>query len=214
MNDNKILNEYKALVKFLGELLGENTEVVLHDLTNYENSIIAIENGYISGREEGDPLTDLALKFIKDKELSRKNYITNYNGKTKTGHNLRSSTYFIKNDEGKIIGMLCVNINTSDLMYAKKILNKLIYGNKEVDEKISIPDEKFTNSIEELVDSIISDVIKEIPVLPERMTAEEKKDIVKKLDERGVFLLKNAIPKIAEILKTSEATIYRYLNSK
>ena len=110
--------------------------------------------------------------------------------------------------------MLCININTSDLMYAKKILNKLIYGNKEVDEKQSIPDEKFTNSIEELVDSIISDVIKEIPVLPERMTAEEKKDIVKKLDERGVFLLKNAIPKIAEILKTSEATIYRYLNSK
>lgn len=213
MNDNIILNKYKALVKFLGEVFGDNCEIVLHDLTDCEKSIIAIENGHISGRKKGDPLTDLALKFIKDKDLSTKDYITNYTGKTKLDHNLRSSTYFIKNDDGKIIGMLCININISDLIYAKKILDNLILG-KEEDKKQNIPNEMFTNSIEELVDSIIEDVIDEIPVSPERMTADEKTEIVKKLDDRGVFLLKNAIPKISTILKSSEATIYRYLNSK
>ncbi|MGM0602449.1 MAG: PAS domain-containing protein, partial [Bacillota bacterium] len=43
---SEYLNNYKPLVKFLAEVLGENCEVVLHDLNNLENSIIAIENGH------------------------------------------------------------------------------------------------------------------------------------------------------------------------
>ncbi|WP_238558869.1 helix-turn-helix domain-containing protein [Yersinia pestis] len=40
---------------------------------------------------------------------------------------------------------------------------------------------------------------------------DEKKEIVKKLNEKGVFLLKGAVAEVAMRLETSEQTIYRYL---
>ena len=47
----KDLESYKVLVDFLADYLGENTEVVLHDLSDCQSSIVAIRNGDISGRE-------------------------------------------------------------------------------------------------------------------------------------------------------------------
>ena len=45
-----LLYSYKTTVKFLGSVLGPDYEVVLQDLSNINHSVIAIENGHISGR--------------------------------------------------------------------------------------------------------------------------------------------------------------------
>ncbi|MGM0602448.1 MAG: helix-turn-helix transcriptional regulator, partial [Bacillota bacterium] len=198
--------------KFLAEVLGENCEVVLHDLNNLENSIIAIENGHISGRKVGDALTDLALKIVREGHDLEKDYMTNYTGKTKDGKDLRSSTYFIKKDS-KVAAMLCLNFDVSKFIEARDLLNEFITGDKKENKTIEDnSSEKFTNSIEELMHSIIENHISRISVPPKRMTAEEKKAVVKELEEEGVFLLKNSIAEVAGELETSEATIYRYLN--
>ena len=47
------LEPYRTLVSFLGEALGPDYEVVLHDLTSEEGTIAAIVNNNISGRTEG-----------------------------------------------------------------------------------------------------------------------------------------------------------------
>ena len=46
------LEPYRTLVSFLGEALGPDYEVVLHDLTSEEGTIAAIVNNNISGRTE------------------------------------------------------------------------------------------------------------------------------------------------------------------
>jgi len=209
---SEYLDNYKPLVKFLAEVLGENCEVVLHDLNNLENSIIAIENGHISGRKVGDALTDLALKIVREGHDLKKDYITNYTGKTKDGKDLRSSTYFIKKDN-KVAAMLCLNFDVSKFIEARDLLNEFITGDKKENQVIEdYSSEKFTNSIEELMHSIIENHVSRISIPPKRMTAEEKKAVVKELEKEGVFLLKNSISEVARELKTSEATIYRYLN--
>lgn len=48
-----ILDIYKGLVPFLGEALGKDCEVVLHDFREPGHSVIAIANGNISGRHVG-----------------------------------------------------------------------------------------------------------------------------------------------------------------
>ena len=58
------LEPYRTLVSFLGEALGPDYEVVLHDLTSEEGTIAAIVNNNISGRTEGAPLSNMALRFI------------------------------------------------------------------------------------------------------------------------------------------------------
>ena len=211
--ENRVLDKYKLLVDFLAEVLGENCEVVLHDVNDFENSIIAIENGHISGRKVGDSLTDLALNVLKDQKKLKNDYLTNYTGKTYDGKELKSSTYFIK-DEGEVIGMLCINIDVSKYVEARDLLNSFIGNNQNIEEQDENQDfsEKFTSSIEELIDNIIENSIGNSSIPPTRMTADEKKEITKKLDEKGVFLLKNSVSKVAKKLHTSEATIYRYLN--
>lgn len=54
---NPLLQQYIKLTEFLGLALGPDYEVVLHDLTNKDHSIIAIANSHISGRKLGAPLT-------------------------------------------------------------------------------------------------------------------------------------------------------------
>lgn len=211
--ESRFLDKYKILVEFLAEVLGENCEVVLHDVDNFENSIIAIENGHVSGRKVGDSLTDLALNILKDQKKLENDYLTNYTGKTYAGKELKSSTYFIKeNDE--VRGMLCINIDVSKYVEARELLDSFIGSSPELEEKDNCEDfsEQFTSSIEELIDSIIENLIGDSEVHPKRMTADEKKEITKKLDEKGVFLLKNSVSKVAAKLHTSEATVYRYLN--
>lgn len=66
------LQRFVPLVDFFGEALGPSTEIVLHDPTVPDKSIVAIANGHISGRKIGGPVTNLALMFMKqgDRELA------------------------------------------------------------------------------------------------------------------------------------------------
>jgi predicted transcriptional regulator YheO len=212
--ENRILDKYKILVEFLAKVLGENCEVVLHSTDDFENSIVAIENGHLSGREVGGSLTDLALNILKDQEELENDYLTNYTGKTYAGKELKSSTYFIRDDNDKVRGMLCINIDVSKYVKVRDLLNSLIGSKHNIEDANKNKDlsENFTSSIEELIDSMIENSIGSKSIPPNRMTAEEKKDITKKLDKRGVFLLKNSVSKVAKKLQTSEATVYRYLN--
>ena len=50
MRDRELLESYIPMVRFIAAICGPRCEVVLHDLKDIEHSIIAIENGHISGR--------------------------------------------------------------------------------------------------------------------------------------------------------------------
>lgn len=203
------LESYIHLVDFIGDFLGPNYEIVLHDVRNINNSIIAIKNGHISGRKLGGTLANLSLKHIKDNENSGKKYVLLY-GKTKDGRQLKTSTYFIRDEEEKIIGLLGINIDISNFVELKEKLEDFINYSKNpfVEEQ---EEEKFDNSIEDIMDNIIDEVVRESNTEVEMMDYLEKIEITKKLNDRGVFLIKGSVSNVAEKLKTSEATMYRYI---
>ena len=111
MTDQEILSLFIPFVKFLGEVLGENTEVVLHDISCPEQSIVAIEHGFHSGRAVGSSLTDFAFQVTNNKEYESEDYLVNYKAKAK-GKEFIASTFYIKN-QGRLIGMLCLNTDTT-----------------------------------------------------------------------------------------------------
>jgi predicted transcriptional regulator YheO len=206
---NSKLKPYIHLVDFISDFLGPNYEVVLHDVTNINHSIIAIRNGEISGRKLGGSLPDLSFKHIKENSDNGKKYILLY-GKTKDGRQLKTSTYFIRDEDEKIIGLLGINTDISKFIDLKERLETFINydGGNFVEEK---EEEHFENSVEDIMENIIDDVIGEYKLLIDRMDHLEKVEIVKKLSQKGVFLIKGSVPKVAEKLKTSEATMYRYI---
>lgn len=220
-NKRHPLAPYIPLVDFIAGIVGPYCEVVLHDMQNLDESIVAIKNEHISGRKLGGPLTDFGLKILKDKCHDKTDFILNYQNKSKDGRSLRSSTFFIKDHDKKLIGMLCINIDLSAPIAAKNFIDTFIIGeNKDhisdflpinsFDESNST--ENLTKSIDELIYTIIENTINGYAIPPERLSPDEKQDIICKLNEKGVFLLKGAVSKVASHLKVSENTVYRYLN--
>lgn len=214
------VHEIIPMVKFMAKVLGPNAEVLLHDLRDYDHSIIAIENSHISGRKIGGPITDLVLNIIKNKSYETEDFITNYTGKSKSGNLLKSSTYYIKNDQNELIGLLCVNVDMSVFMdFDKRLrqiinydLNEDVFGPEESVRPAAEVEENFGESLEDLSATSIEALVNESGISPERMSPEEKIEIVRQLNDKGVFLLKGEVSRVAKYLNVSDATIYRYLS--
>ena len=205
---NAYLKKYIPLVDFLAEVFGGDAEVVLQDVSDFNNSVISIRNNHISGRKLGAPATNLVLKVMNG-NFTDKNYVTNYRGISATGKVVRSSTYFIKDDRGIVVGMLCINIDIDKYVQLKNHLDGILKLPEEIFEKTT---EKFSVSAVGLASDSIETILEESGISPERMSQEEKMEVVYKLDKNGVFLVKGSICKIASILNVSNATIYRYLS--
>lgn len=210
----RLIDTYIPLVQFLGEFLGPNCEIVLHDTSTKENSVLAIANNHITGRKVGAPLTDLALKLVMDREYEHRDWVMGYVARSKDDSPLHSATFFIRDNDNGLAGMLCLNMDLSDMINARDTLNRIIsFVNKDSANAKGVHDhsETFSESIEDLTENLIVQIINGADIPPKRMTAAEKMDLVRILDERGVFLLKGTVAVVADRLAASEATIYRYL---
>lgn len=183
-------------------------EVVIHDLTQPENSLIFIA-GNVTGRKIGAPITNIILETLKQKGDQAPNLI-GYQTTTKDGKILKSSTIFIRDDEGKIIGCLCINFDLTDFLTCREILDFFTKTEKGIDNNNQ--EEKFFNDVNEAMEEIVQSVLDNYPTPKKLMEKEDKLVIVRRLDEKGVFLVKGAIDYVANILGVSRYTIYNYLD--
>lgn len=212
---NSYLEPYINLVDFLADFLGTNAEVVLHDLTDLEHSIVKIRNGHISGRKKGDPSTDFAMRTLKEAKPGA-HYKCNYRGITKDGRKLKSSTYYIRSRDNEITGMLCVNMDVDQYINARKYLDSFFMLGDNIDENKSSKGkedvhESFGKSIPELIENSLIKAINNHDCEVDRLSAVEKSKIIEQVNNEGIFLLKGAVSKAAQMLNISEPTVYRYL---
>ena len=211
MSNYKKLEKYFPLVDFWGEVCGPAYEILIHDVSEPNHSVVKIVNNHISQREVGSPLTDLALNLIEAKEYERTNHVANYLGKTKEGRHLVASTFFIKeNDE--LIGLLCVNHDTHAIQDIFDELEVFIENHALYPK----PDkagyqENFDNNINDHMFEIVDKEINDSSIEPSRMTTSEKKSIISKFNDYGVFAVRGMVPYVAKKLCVSEPTVYRYL---
>lgn len=208
---NKYLEAYVPMVDFLAKFLGKNTEVVLHDLTDWHYSVVAIRNGHITGREVGSPVTDLALQILNEAKYHDEPYMIGYTSRGKNGHVLKSATYFIRDSHNNIVGMLCINWDCQDIARAKSMLDDLIRI-MDIPEDSGEVQETFTGNVNELIEANFRKVYPDISVPPSELGQREKLEIVSRLNSMGTFLMKGAVGYIAERLEVSIPTVYRYLN--
>jgi predicted transcriptional regulator YheO len=220
MNDNT-LRQYSILVEFLGKTLGPDYEVALYDIGSETNSLVAIANGYISGRTIGAPMTNMGLNTISNKLYMHSNYKLNYPGISKDQNILRSSTMFIKDENEELVGMLCINFDDRKFVKLSNEIMQLCHPNELIEKHCTYESintlsddevETFSGSISEVTENALNKVLasKNIPL--DRLTQDERLDVIDILIQKGVFMLKGAVSEVAKQLHCSEPTIYRYIN--
>ena len=226
-SSNLILQHYIKLTEFLGKALGPDYEVALHDLTRKDRSIIAIANNYISGREVGAPLTNMALSILRDKSYEHTDYHLHYYSINVNGKDLRSSTFFIK-DSGKLIGLLCINFDDSRFHEISDAILKLIHPDDFVhhhyfpvdapakqpmqpQHAAAVPAEHFQSDMNSLMEELFETVTKSVNVPLDRLTQTERTRIIAQLHEQGMFELRGAVQFTVKKLSCSQASIYRYI---
>lgn len=207
------LERYIPLIKFLGEICGKNYEIILHDVSTPERSVIAVCNGHLSGRRVGDPMTELAKDFIRAGAYLEHDFVANYEGRTRGGKRFVSSTYFIK-EHGELVGLICVNHDVEDFFALSKHLTNLIQAFSlplEESRHLNAYTENLDDSISELSSSLIHSTVLNYHIPLETMRPADKLDIVKALESQGVFATKGSVGQAARELHISEPTVYRYL---
>ena len=206
-----LLQHYVKLTEFLGYALGPDYEIALHDLTNKDRSIIAIANNHVSGREIGAPLTSDEYQ----------DYRLHHHSISVGGKALRSCSMFIKQN-GQLLGMLCINFDDSRYRAVSQQLLNLCHPDPFVDEilpplasetdsTVRASAELFRNSTEAVAADAINRELEALGVAANRLTPEERLQIIAALEKSGIFLMKGAVKEVATTLHCSQASIYRYL---
>ncbi len=201
-------------MNYFGEILGSNYEFVLHILNPNGGSHIGhIVNGDLSERSLNSPLTNYAKKLINEKVYLTNDYVVGYVGEGPRGKKFRSATLFIKDRDGQLQGLLCINFDTDVYRkVAKDILNlaNLSFDIEHIDMKME--QEKPIEKLQENVSNIIYTVIdKDILESGAQLSPDQKKLAISKLKEFGIFEMKGTISEVADIMGMSESSVYRYL---
>ncbi|ETA79944.1 helix-turn-helix transcriptional regulator [Youngiibacter fragilis] len=207
--DREILNSYAHIINGLADYLGSGYEIVLHSLEDYEHSVINIINGEHTGRVKGVPITDLALEMLEKISREKKDYIS-YFTTNKKGEPLKSSTIAIRGEKNRIIGLLCMNLylNTSFL----DIMKVFIPGTQTDSNQLNM--ENFVDNSDELIESTLKKVRESVMKNDEINVSNKNKIIIYKLDDYGIFNIKDSIPKVADLLEISKNTVYMHLRNK
>lgn len=211
MLDSTQMDCLKQLACGIAAQFGRNCEVVIHEISERSaySSIVAIENGHVSGRKVGDGPSHVVLEQLgknHDDVPDQLCYLT----RTPDGKLLKSSSMYIRDAQGKISAIFCVNFDISTLAMAESTIRELI----QVDNTGHKEPERITLNVSDLLDDLIrqSDELvgKPVPL----MTKEDKVKAIQFLNNSGALLITKSGDKIAKHFGISKYTLYSYLDSK
>jgi predicted transcriptional regulator YheO len=197
------------VMKAIATTIGPRCEVVLHEIRPGEpldTSIVAIENGHVTGRTVGGPSTNLGLEAIQSGRANPDRF--NYRTRTNDGRELRSSSIYFRGADGQLMAALCINLDVAPYLNARDALGELIGPPSAEDDEVP---ETFGKEMGEVLDALIQRSIDRSGVAIGLMTRDQKIAVIRDLDGRGAFLVKRAIERIARALRISRVTAYAYL---
>ena len=207
MEIKPLLKPYVVVADMLAKTFGQECEIVLHDLSIPERSVIYVANNSVTGRQVGQSFDQLVKQVILSSDL-KEDFVANYFFTAPNGKLIRSSTLLIRDDAGKLAGAMCINLDTTRIRSQMEYLRGWLPPESEAAE--SSPAHPQPEHIADMVTGLICSIVGETP--PEKMTREERLAKVRFMEEKGIFLMKGSIELAAEGLGVKEVTIYSYLD--
>jgi D-arginine utilization repressor len=198
-----VIKAIKAMLPIataIEKLLYPHAEVVIHDVK--KNRIAVILNSF-SKRRAGD-----SALLSREETNIESDWIGPYEKINWDGRKLKSVSCLIRDEQGQAIGMLCINLDISNLEKVNKFISEFISGDKIIPQ----PELLFKEDWQEKINQSVHTYLIEKQLILENLNRNEKKSLIEYLQEIGAFKAKNAALYVARVLNVSRATIYNYLN--
>ncbi|MGU7773304.1 helix-turn-helix transcriptional regulator [Burkholderia sp. MR1-5-21] len=194
-----ILEQVKQIAAGLGETLAPFTEVVVHDLRSPKHAILAIHNN-LSGREVGDPATELGLARIADDNYPQ--VLANYANRFSDGRQAKSTSIGIKDSEGHYFAALCLNVDVTLFRSITTLLEQFSVPNGDVLKESLDP--STADSLRDRIDRFAVN----LATTPQALRTDQRRALMQALKEEGYLDLRRSMETIAQHLGVSRATVY------
>lgn len=199
---------------------GDSCEIVIHDLKaeQLEHSVVHIENGHVTGRKLGDGPSRVVFDTLsKDpaKIKDRLSYLT----KTDDGRILKSSTMFVRGDNGNVEYIFSLNYDITALLSIESAVHSLVTTQKEaqVRENGRMEDDSqpqpILHNVTDLLDSLIEQALDIVGKPVAAMNKDDKIKVVQFLNNAGAFLITKSGDRVASLLEISKFTLYNYMDA-
>jgi predicted transcriptional regulator YheO len=214
-----VINALRPIVPMLAAMAGPHLEVVLHDVSKPENSVVAIANGHISGRSIGSsvlegPQNDKGFEAatrLKSSEGAVHSLVEDYVTVTASGRQLKSASAIFRDSLGEPFATLCLNADISGFQAAHGWLEQML---KPVARAMA-PAAAVAPAAEPQMDTLMQDIIDAAVPVPggtaASMKREDKIRAVGEMQRRGLFIVKGGVERAAAALNVSRFTIYNYM---
>lgn len=193
------------LAKALSAQFGPSCEVVIHDLLSNDpdSSVVAIENGEVTGRKVGDGPSRVVLEALNGGSTEdRLCYLT----KTRDGKTLKSTTVFLRDDGGTPIGVFSINYDITLMLAAGEMLRQFTATGPSEPESITV-----TTHVSDMLDELIEQSVRRVGKPAALMTKEEKVEAIRFLNDTGAFLITKSGSRVCKYFGISKYTLYSYI---
>lgn len=201
-----LLREGAKIAEALGKMFAPCCEVVLHDLTRPEHSIVAIECA-LSGRKVGEAATEMGLARIKNPAFP--DVVQNYPNAFPDGRPAKSTSIGLRNSSGKYVAALCLNLDVSLFSSMQKVLEQFIAAG---DGMAPVRETMRARSLDD-VRRAIENFAAQNNAQPRGLSLPQRRELIGKLEESGLLQLRGAASMAAEVLGISRTSIYNALKN-
>ena len=206
--ETKRLETLKQIAAGIAAQFGDKCEVVIHDVSSShpEHTIVHIENGHVSGRKVGDGPSHVVLETLRGDREKLQDHLC-YLTKTKDGKILKSTTIYIRNDDGTPIGIFGINYDITLMLAMEENLKQFTATDQDQREP-----ERISRNVGDLLDELIEQSVKIVGKPVALMTKEDKVKAIQFLNETGAFLITKSGDKVCRFFGISKYTLYSYID--
>ncbi|MBE6989241.1 MAG: transcriptional regulator [Ruminococcaceae bacterium] len=205
--ESKRLELLKQMADGVAAQFGSKCEVVIHDVSSMDHSIVYIVNGHVSGRKVGDGGSRVVIEQALRADAQPRDELC-YLTRTPDGKVMKSSSIYIRNSKGVVTEIFSINYDITELLMLQRGIDEVLATH---DSRQSEP-ERIIN-VNDVLDDLIEQSVAQVGKPVAMMNKDDKIRAIQFLNQSGAFLVTKSGDKVAKYFGISKYTLYSYIDA-
>lgn len=186
----------------IAEMFGTSCETLVQDMDDPSHPILSIYNGQVSGREVGSTLDVLGSGKLIDAAALTTDFV-NLLATAPTGAQIKTSTFHLIGEDFNLA--LGIDFDFTALLYANRTLAGLTSADADLQSAL------WTGG-EGQLGQIFAECLATLGKSADALDKRERLRLIALLDQKNAFSFRKSVPYVAQRLKVSRYTVYKYLD--